>query len=68
MTHGWTPLHYAASGNCVKLVKDLLKKPSIKTKKTNSNGDTPMDIALSRGFRDVILLIEAHNEKDCNVA
>jgi len=53
---GDTPLHYAASGGCIKLLKYLIASGADATT-LDQDGNTAYDIAVSKGFSDAAELL-----------
>eukprot|EP01088_Endostelium_zonatum_P012378 TRINITY_DN26580_c0_g1_i1.p1 TRINITY_DN26580_c0_g1~~TRINITY_DN26580_c0_g1_i1.p1 ORF type:complete len:154 (+),score=56.08 TRINITY_DN26580_c0_g1_i1:39-500(+) len=53
-SQGNTPLHYAAAGGHLEVVKILLAAPGIKVNEPNGVGDLPIHKAAWKGFAEVI--------------
>ena len=51
---GNTALHYACEGGTLDVVKFLLVLPSINVNMLNSTGESPMDIARTRGHQSIV--------------
>jgi ankyrin repeat protein len=52
-----TPLHFAAQGEDVRIVKVLLKRGASKQAKTYPDGQTPRDIALMHAHHDMLCIL-----------
>ena len=52
-----TPLHFAAQGEDVRIVKVLLKRGASKQAKTHPDGQTPRDIALMHAHHDMLSML-----------
>ncbi|KAI6218180.1 Ankyrin repeat-containing protein [Aphelenchoides fujianensis] len=54
------PLHHVVFMNDVQLVRRLLKDPNVEINKRNAAGDTPLHIAVERGYKEITrMLLEA---------
>ncbi|EAX96514.1 hypothetical protein TVAG_148660 [Trichomonas vaginalis G3] len=50
----WTPLHNAASNGQIDACKLLLSQPGIDLNPTNNHNETPLDLAIKKGYQTVI--------------
>ena len=58
--NGWTPLHWAAAGDHMSIVKVLLSQ-RVDVNAQDKNGWTPLHWAASKGYADVVKLLLARN-------
>ncbi|XP_071177571.1 putative ankyrin repeat protein RBE_0317 [Mytilus edulis] len=65
-TNGNTPLHAAAEGGFINIVRFLLERADINPKKRNMYGNTPLHAAAEGGFINIVKLLLERTDIDPN--